>query len=237
MRFQNRKTRQLPFGFAIALLLLLWGCGGGSEPGSDRIDPAEAAPSTVQEEIKIIAFGNSLTAGRGLANPDEDAWPALLEEALIKKGYAVEVVNSGVSGNTTFDALARLDYSIPSDADIVLVEFGANDTFQGKKLDDIQKNLEEIVSRIKKNGPRVLLFEMQTFPSMGVFYAGRFQNIFEDIADDEDVTLVPFFLEGVAANAAMNTPDRIHPNENGHKRIVENILPFVLEAVREIARK
>lgn len=205
---------------APVLLLLLSAVRAGTETGP--------AP------ITILAFGDSLTAGKDLEDPDREAYPAALERKLRGKGYRVTVVNAGHSGDTTYDALHRLDYSYGGGADLVLVAFGANDTFQGKSLQAIEKNLDEIVRRLraKRPAPHVLLCAMRTFPNLGPDYAGGFEAIYPRVAKRRGVALVPFFLAGVASVESMNLPDRVHPNARGQEKMAENLLPAVEAALK-----
>jgi acyl-CoA thioesterase-1 len=208
-------------------LLIAAGCGKGPEPAA----PGPAAPPPlVSDDIRILAFGDSLTAGKDLEDPDQQAYPAVLQRLLREKGYDVTVINAGHSGDTTFDALARLDFSLEEKPDVALVALGSNDTFQGKSLKDIEKNLEEILRRIKAAGVQGVLCAMKTFPNFGPDYAGGYEAIFPRAARRNNVPLVPFFLEGVADVDAMKLPDGVHPNAKGHERIARNILPS-LEAV------
>ena len=148
------------------------------------------------------------------------------------RGWNVRVANAGVSGNTTSDALARVDFSVTPEARLVIVALGANDTFRGKKLEEIERNLDAILERIRATGAAVLLCEMKTFPNLGPFYARGFERLFPSLAEKHDAIPVPFFLEGVATVPAMNQEDGIHPNRAGHRRIAANLLPFVEAALR-----
>lgn len=207
------------------VLAIIVGCG--------RESVTPPPPANPGEVMTIVAFGDSVTAGKDLLDPDKESYPALLEARLREKGFPVRVVNSGYSGNTTFDALDRLDFSIEPGADIVLVAFGVNDSFQGKKVEEIEANLREIVKRCRAKGAEVLLFEMKTLPNLGPYYGANFSRMYERVADDEDVTLVPFLLEGVAGHNALNLPDMIHPNAAGYQKVVENIYPHVEKSVRK----
>lgn len=212
---------------------LLTACGSPApQAGTSGAPPAPAAPP-----LAIIAFGDSLTAGKDLPDPDTQAYPAVLEKLLNERGVKARVVNAGHSGDTTYDALNRLDYSIPEGAALVLVAFGNNDTFQGKPLPEVEKNLAQIVQRVKKKGAGVLLLSMKTFPNLGPEYAGGFEKVYARVAKKEDVTLVPFFLNGVASVPSMNLSDGVHPNIEGQKRMAQNILPFVEQALRGMSAR
>ncbi len=175
--------------------------------------------------VKIIVLGDSLSAGFGLA-PGE-GFPAQLAAALESRGHAVNIVDAGVSGDTSSGGLARLEWSVPADADAVIVELGANDALRGINPDVTREAIEEIVVRLKARGQAVLLAGMQSPPNMGDHYADQFNPIFGQIAEKHEVDLYPFFLDGVAGNLDLNLPDGIHPTAEGIAIIVEKILPKV----------
>ena len=212
----------------LAPLMILAACGRSAGPPP----LASAAPEAAGSETLIVAFGDSLTSGYGLDDPDREAWPALLEEKLRRSGWNIRVANAGVSGNTTADALARVDFSVPEGARLVVVCLGANDTFRGKKIEEIEANLDAILTRIRARGAAVLLCEMKTFPNLGPFYARGFERLFPALAEKHDAILVPFLLEGVATEPTMNQADGIHPNAAGHRRIAENLLPHLEAGLR-----
>jgi acyl-CoA thioesterase-1 len=213
-----------------AMLVFLAACG--QEP-----TPASKAPLRAPAAIKILAFGDSLTAGKDLEDPDLQAYPAVLERLLREKGHNVAVANAGHSGDTTFDALARLDFSLLEKPRVVIVALGSNDTFQGKRLADIEKNLEEIVRRSQEAGAEAVLCGMKTFPNFGMFYGADYTRIFKRVAERRGALLVPFMLEGVAAKPDLNLADGIHPNPRGYERVAKNILPAVEAALRRAKKK
>ncbi len=184
-----------------------------------------------QRETVIVAFGDSLVAGYQLA--PGDSFPARLEAALRQDGETVRVINAGVSGDTAADALARLDWALPDDADAVIVELGANDALRGFDLAQTRRALDDILSRLKARGLPVLLAGMEAPRNYGEDYSRRFRAMFADLAEEHDVLFYPFFLEGVAMNPALNQPDGIHPTAEGVAVIVENILPKVRELVAQ----
>ena len=185
------------------------------------------------ERLKIIVLGDSLSAGYGLG-PGE-GFPFQLQAALEARGHSVDIVDAGVSGDTASGGQARLDWSVPSDADAVIVELGANDALRGIDPDVTRKALEDIVSRLKRRGQAVLLAGMQAPPNMGEHYSSRFNPIYRQIAEKHEVGLFPFFLEGVAGNLDLNLPDGIHPTAEGISVIVRNILPHVESLIRTVA--
>lgn len=190
-----------------------------------------AAPArAVGAPVKIIAFGDSLTAGYGLAA--HEAYPAKLEKALKAKGLDVVVVNAGVSGDTAQAGLQRLDWSVGDDARLVIVELGANDALRGIDPAQTRKSLTEIVTRLGKKGAKVLLAGMYAPPNLGEEYGRKFKAIYDDLGKLNHVTLYPFFLDGVAARPELNQADGLHPIAAGYDEIVKRITPFVLKALK-----
>lgn len=215
------------FARALAGVLAIFACGK-STPTS-----VESGPPSPRPAIKILAFGDSLTAGKDLGDPDREAYPAVLENLLKKEGNSVSVTNAGRSGDTTFDALARLDFSLAEKPQVVIVALGSNDTFQGKKIPDIERNLEETVRRCHDQGAEVILCGMKTFPNLGPYYASNYAKIFKRVAVRNKIVLVPFLLEGVAGDPRMNLSDQIHPNVLGHERMAQTILPYVKKVLKK----
>jgi acyl-CoA thioesterase I len=185
--------------------------------------------------VRIVALGDSLTAGLGL--PVNKSFPARLESALKAKGLAVEIVNAGVSGDTASRGLARLDWSVPDGTDAVIVELGANDMLLGVDPKITRKALNEIVRRLTDRGVLVLLAGMRAAPNLGVDYGRAFESIYSDVAAQYGVLLYPFLLDGVAADAKLNQRDGIHPAAAGVDEIVRRMLPVVEELVARVQRK
>jgi acyl-CoA thioesterase-1 len=175
--------------------------------------------------VKLVALGDSLSAGYNL--PGSAAFPAVLEQALRQKGIAVEIVNAGVSGDTTQGGLERLDWSVPDGTEGVILELGANDALRGQDPGQAEKNLDAIISRLKERNIRVLLAGMYAPRNLGPDYVARFDGMYPRLAQKHGLILYPFFLEGIAGDAALNLPDRLHPNAEGVRVIVRNILPTV----------
>jgi acyl-CoA thioesterase-1 len=186
---------------------------------------AGSGAGAAERPLKLVAFGDSLTAGYGVTA--DQAFPTKLEKALRDKGYAVDVINAGVSGDTTSGGLDRLDWSIPEGTDAAIVELGANDALRGVDPAVTRKALDQILGRLKAKGIKVLLAGMRAPPNMGADYAGRFDAIFPDLAKAHGVALYPFFLEGVAGERGLNQPDGLHPLPAGVDVIVRGILPDV----------
>jgi acyl-CoA thioesterase I len=187
--------------------------------------PAAAA----DRPVKIVALGDSLSSGLGVAA--DEAFPARLERALRAKGHAVEMINAGVSGDTASGGLARLEWSVPDGTEAVIVQLGANDALRGLDPAVTRDALDQILQRLKAWGLPVLLTGMRAPPNMGADYARRFDAIFPQLAQAHEVPLYPFFLDQVAAQAALNQRDGIHPTAAGVDVIVRGILPKAEELV------
>jgi acyl-CoA thioesterase-1 len=186
-------------------------------------------PAAADEPVKIVALGDSLTAGFGL--PGSDAFPMKLEKALTAKGIAATVANAGVSGDTASGGLARLDWSIPEETDAVIVELGANDALRGIDPAVTRKALDAILTRLAERKIPVLLCGMRAPPNMGADYARAFDAIFPALADKHGVLLYRFFLDGVAADAKLNQGDGIHPTAQGVDVIVTRIMPDIEQLI------
>ena len=187
--------------------------------------PARAEP------LRIVALGDSLTAGYGLAAPE--AFTTRLEAALRERGHDVVVVNAGVSGDTASDGLARVDWSVGDDADGVIVELGANDALRGVDPAITRDALDRLLAHLGERGLPVLLAGMRAPPNLGSDYGKAFDPIYAELAMERGAILYPFFLDGVAARPDLNQPDGIHPNAAGVAVIVERILPSVEALIAE----
>jgi acyl-CoA thioesterase-1 len=181
--------------------------------------PAAAKP------IKVVVLGDSLSAGLGLAAAD--AFPQKLQNALKTKGIAVDMINAGVSGDTSSGGRDRLDWSIPQGTDAVIVELGANDALRGTDPKITRAALTDILTQLKARKIAVLLCGMLAPPNYGTGYSAQFNAIYPDLAKSFAVPLYPFFLEGVATDAKLNQADGMHPTAEGVDVIVKNILPTV----------
>ena len=175
--------------------------------------------------LKLVALGDSLTAGFGL-KPGQ-SFPDILQKALKAKGYDVNVVNAGVSGDTAEDGLARFDWSVPSDADALIVELGANDMLRGMPVAGAKAALSDILSKAAKAHIPTLLAGMRAAPNLGPDYRAAFDRIYPELAAKYGASLYPFFLDGVAADPKLNQQDGLHPNPAGVKIVVARILPAV----------
>jgi len=202
-----------------AVVLLLW------------LETAQAGTPP----IRILAFGASITAGYGL--DAADSLPAQLEAALRAHGIDATVINSGVSGETSAGGLARLDWALADNPDLVIVDLGGNDALRAIDPKTTEANLDAIVSRLQAEKRGVLIAGMLAPPNLGADYQAAFNAVFPAVAARHDVTLYPFLLDGVAADPALNQEDGIHPNAAGVKVIAERMLPFVLQAIQRLGRK
>jgi acyl-CoA thioesterase-1 len=179
--------------------------------------------------LKIVAVGDSLTAGLGL--PAQDAFPAKLKAGLKAKGYEVTIVNAGVSGDTAAAGLERLDWSVPQDADAAIVELGANDALRGLDPALTQKALTTILDRLAAKRIPILLAGMLAPRNMGADYTAKFDRMYPALAANHPVVFYPFFLEGVAGDPHLNQGDGLHPTAAGVDAIVQRILPKVEELI------
>ncbi|HEY4833615.1 MAG TPA: arylesterase [Bradyrhizobium sp.] len=196
--------------------------------------PAAQTPvGHVTKPIKMVVLGDSLSAGLGLPAPA--AFPARLQKALEAKGIAVDMINAGVSGDTSSGGRDRLDWSVPEGTGAVILELGANDALRGTDPAVTRAALSDILTRLKARKIAVLMCGMVAPPNYGSDYAARFNSIYPDLAKSFAVPLYPFFLEGVAANRKLNQADGLHPTAEGVDIIVNNILPTVQALVGAIS--
>lgn len=194
--------------------------------------PQTAGAASPERDIVIVAFGDSLTAGYQL--PPDAAFPVQLEKALRGKGLNVRVVNSGVSGDTAADALARFDWSMPDEADAAIIELGANDALRGIQVVETEKALGEILSRLKARNMDVLIAGMEAPRNWGEAYVKRFAAMYSTLARTYGAQLYPFFLAGVALDQSLNLGDGLHPTAEGVRKIVEAILPDVEALIERV---
>lgn len=192
-----------------------------------------AGRAAVAEPVRLLALGDSLTAGYGLA--PEEGFASRLQAALRERGHEVEVIDAGVSGDTTAGGLARLDWALADAPDLVLVELGANDGLRGIDPGSTRGNLDAILGRLEERGIPVLLAGMYAPPNLGPDFGRRFNAIYPELAEKYDVPLYPFFLDGVAAQPALNQPDGLHPNAAGVRVVVERILPYLEPLIADAA--
>jgi acyl-CoA thioesterase-1 len=214
-------------------------CGGSAKDGaggdsvraaamrdSVRVDSADAASSrrpSADGRRTVLFIGTSLTAGLGL--DPEDAYPRLVQRLADSAGLDYEFVNAGLSGETSAGALRRVDWLLRGDADVIVVETGANDGLRGLDVDSTAANIRAVVRKVKTARPSavILLAQMEAPPNLGERYTGAFRRMFQTVARDEGVILLPFLLEGVAGVPRLNQPDGIHPNEDGEEIVAANV--------------
>lgn len=187
---------------------------------------AESSP------LRLMVFGDSLTAGYGLAS--EDSLPAQLQRALRERGHAVTVINAGVSGDTTSGGLSRLEWTLADDPQAVILALGANDGLRGINPGLTRDNLQQMLEILQQRDLPVLLLGMLAPPNLGRDYSEAFNTIYPDLAEDYSVLLYPFFLEDVVGEPQLNLEDGIHPNRQGVAVVVENILPLVEQLLQQV---
>ena len=193
---------------------------------------AAVAGAAEARDVRILAFGDSLTAGYGL--PSGQGFAPQLEDTLRRNGVRAFVTNAGVSGNTAGPGRARLEWTLDglrAKPDLAIVALGANDMLRGLQPRQTRQDLDAILAELKRRGIPVLIGGMVAPPNLGPRYMAEFNAIFPDLAKSHGATLYPFFLAGVAGNPALNLPDRLHPNFQGIKRVVRGIAPTVLKAL------
>lgn len=182
-----------------------------------------SADTSMARSLNIVAFGDSLTAGYQL--PPDEAFPARLEALSRQKGLDVTITNAGVSGDTTADGLARLDWSIPDGTDGVILALGANDALRGLSPDESRKNLEAMLTRLRERNIPVVLAGILAPPNMGKDYETRFNPIYAELAKSHGAPLYPFFLDGVVLDGKLKLDDGMHPNGEGTKLMAEKFFP------------
>ncbi len=232
--------RTLPI-FAAALAA---SCSHGDVPAPannpETLDSSLVVGSEVQvpsDDRPVVVFlGTSLTAGMGLER-GEDTYVAKLEVLGRAEGLPFRAVNAGVSGETSAGGLRRVDWILREPVDVLVVELGANDGLRGQDPEAMRENLTAVIRRTRARYPEahILLAGMEAPPNMGAAYTASFRAVFAQVASSEDVTLIPFLLEGVAGVPELNQGDRIHPSPEGHQRVAENVWPWLRTILSETA--
>jgi acyl-CoA thioesterase-1 len=184
----------------------------------------------------VLFLGTSLTAGYGL--PADEAFPALVQQRIDAAGLDFRVVNAGVSGDTSAGGLRRIDWLLRAPVAVLVLELGANDMLRGQSVEVLERNLREIVARARAVHPavRLLVAGMRAAPNLGARYVRRFEAVYASLAERENGALVPFLLEGVAVDPALNQADGIHPNAAGHRRIADTVWQALEPLLRQSAR-
>jgi acyl-CoA thioesterase-1 len=210
---------------SVAWLLVSGACGGSGdrvrEPAAPVKSPADALAVPSAARPRIVALGDSLTAGLGL--DQREAYPAVLQQRIDQAGLAYEVVNAGVSGETSAGGLRRVDWALDGDVRVVIVALGGNDALRGLPVDQLRSNLSAIIERARARGIHVILAGMEAPPNFGGAYTTAFRQVYADLARKYAVAFVPFLLEGVAGHEEMNQRDQIHPTAQGARKIADNI--------------
>jgi acyl-CoA thioesterase-1 len=213
----------------IAVTCLLAACSdrapaGGPESGPPA--PAAAAPAPADPDAptarrRVVAYGDSLTAGLGLL--EQDAYPALLQKKIDEAGYGFEVVNAGLSGDTSAGGVRRLDWALEGDVKVLIVAFGGNDGLRGLPVAQMKENLTAIIQKARDRGAVVILAGMEAPPNFGREYASAFRQAFRAVALEQRVLFIPFLLNNVAGNSGLNQPDGIHPNRQGAAVVADTV--------------
>jgi len=221
----NRKSLYL----VLLVCLVLSACSGDAAKKSGEPTGGSAATGEPTRSLpKIVAFGDSLTAGYGL--PPTLSYPSLLQRKLDDAGYKLEVVNAGVSGDTSAGGVRRIDWALDGDVRVVILELGANDILRGQPVPEMKKNLAQIIERCKVKGAQVLLAGMEAPTDSGPEYRKAVHEAFPQLAKDYNIPLIPFLLAGVAGIDSLNQNDGIHPNQRGQ----EIVMNTVFESLRPI---
>ncbi|MCA1633693.1 MAG: arylesterase [Acidobacteria bacterium] len=218
-------------GLVFLSTAFLFGCGGDSSrstSGTSGAPAAAPAPNQAPAQTlpKIVAFGDSLTAGYGLS--PKESYPSILQQKLDAEGYKYEVVNAGVSGDTSAGGLRRIDWSLEDgDVRFIILELGANDFLRGQPVKETRRNLSQIIERAQARGAQVLLAGMYTTTNAGDAYLKEIDEVFKSLADDHDLPLIPFFLENVAGKRDLNLDDGVHPNAEGTKIVADTVYKYL----------
>lgn len=187
------------------------------------------SPAWADQPVKLLAFGDSLTAGYGLS--EADGFTAQLAAALNKMGRQVQVINGGVSGDTTAGGLARLDWALADQPKVMLLELGGNDMLRGLAPELTAANLEQIITKAQAAQVTILLVGMRAAPNLGADYQSQFDALYPDLAKAHGLLFYPFILDGVAANPDLLQSDGIHPNAKGVGIIIQHMLPSIIQAL------
>jgi acyl-CoA thioesterase-1 len=218
--------RSILAGLVSLVFLGAAGCGGNTkEPSAASREAAAAAtpadPDAPPARPRVVAFGDSLTIGLGLL--EQEAYPALLQRKIDEAGYKFEVVNAGVSGDTSAGGLRRLDWALEGDVKVLIVGFGGNDGLRGLPVSQMKDNLSEIIDRARERGIVVILAGMEAPPNFGQEYATQFRQAFRDVALQKRVLFIPFLLNNVAGKPELNQADGIHPNQQGTQIVADTV--------------
>ncbi len=215
------------YSFLLLLAVLVISCSEQkTETAKEQHTTQEAAKVKSDEKI-ILFFGNSLTAAYGI--DPEDGFAGLTQQRIDSLGLDYKVINGGLSGETTAGGLSRLDWFLEEKPDVFILELGGNDGLRGIELSETKNNLIKIIDKVRSKFPdtKIILAGMQIPPNMGQEYAAQFTSMYPAVAEEKEVTLIPFLLENVGGIPDLNLPDGIHPTEEGHQIVFETIWPFI----------
>ncbi len=218
--------------FAMTLVALTAGCGNPAPQAPQTTPPTPLPTATTDAAIRIVVLGNSLAAGLGLA--EAEAFPAVVESRLRSDGFDIDIVNAGVSGDTTAGGLSRLDWVMQEPTDILVVELGGNDALRGQPLPNTEKNLREIVRRGRAAGAEVILLGMDVPTNYGPDYASAFAELYLRVAEEEEALLVPGFVRELGSDPSLLQPDGLHPTAEGQRRLAELLLPTLTGLLAEV---
>jgi len=219
--------------FIIALIILFSSCTNNKKPEARDQHNAPTDAITNIKKKSIVFFGNSLTAGYGLS--PEQAFPALIQKRIDSLGLPYQVINAGVSGETSSGGKTRIDWILREPVDIFVLELGANDGLRGTPLSETKKNLQDIIDKVKAKYPdsKLVFAGMEIPPNMGQAYTTEFRNIYIELAAKNKMTLIPFLLEGVGGEPELNQADGIHPTAEGHIIVAENVWKELQKLLQE----
>ncbi|MDZ7691241.1 MAG: arylesterase [Balneolaceae bacterium] len=186
------------------------------------------------DKQNILFFGDSITAGNGVDN--SEAFPALIQQRIDSLGWNYNVINGGLSGETSAGGLRRIDWMLKQPIDVFILELGGNDGLRGIEVQSTKKNLQEIIDKVEAKYPeaRLILAGMQVPPNLGIEYTKNFKQMYSELAKANDLPLIPFILEGAAMNDELMQGDDIHPNAKGHKVVAENVWKVLKPVLREM---
>jgi len=222
-------------------MILLAGCDQSSTPSSgmsasgappeNSVESGDPTTLVGSDRPRIVAFGDSLTAGLGVATAD--SYPTQLQRRLDEEGFRYRVINAGVSGDTTAGGLRRVNWVLSSEPSIVVLELGGNDGLRGLRLEETRSNLEEIIRRLQDRKVTIVLAGMKLPPNYGADYTTRFESLYGELAGRYRVALIPFFLEGVAARPTLNQADGIHPTAQGYRVVTGNVFSTLVPLLKK----
>jgi acyl-CoA thioesterase-1 len=215
------------YKFSLYLIIILFSFSCNQKPADTSLEKLDQQSEEINSKKLILFFGNSLSAGYGI--DADDAFPGLVADRIDSLGLDYRVVNGGLSGETTASGLSRLDWFLEEEPAIFVLELGGNDGLRGIPLTETKKNLKGIIQKVRSKYPKttILLAGMQIPPNMGPEYTSEFRELYPNVAEEENVVLIPFLLEGVAGNPDLNLPDGIHPTEEGHLIVFETIWEYL----------